>query len=462
MWKSRGLALFLTLAMLLTLPMSAFADNSDTAPSMEVQFEKDRYDAGEVVTAEVYVKNATFNAAGFSLKYDTDVMTVVSEDGVESDKPGLIRIENKYNEAEDTGYFLALSRTVDSTSGTLASLFYVKEKIGGNVAVADANGLLVASISFKMKQTAKPAVEFATIDGSADFSKETFKILNEGVQDENATAFVVYLQHVEDKPVNPPQESLVAQFVTRLYKVCLNREPDETGKADWVNRLESKEITGVQAASGFVFSDEFKNKNLCNEDYVEQLYEAFMGRASDPTGKHYWLDNLAGGMTREEVFNGFALSVEFSELCADYGIVQGEGIGIPQYGTVPTGSCSVCGKEDGVTAFVTRLYKVCLNREPDAAGLKDWTTQLRNHTATGKQVASGFIFSEEFKNRNLSNEDYVEYLYEAFMGRASDPVGKADWVGRLDDGFTREFVFEGFAGSEEFNNICNSYGILRD
>lgn len=255
----------------------------------------------------------------------------------------------------------------------------------------------------------------------------------------------------------------IGEFVTRLYEVCLDRTPDADGKEYWVERLYNETCTGVEAAYGFVFSNEFLNKNLCNEDFVEQLYKAFMGRASDPTGKGYWVDNLKSGKTREEVFNGFALSKEFGDLCYTYYIVQGEGIDIPTYGTVPRGSCSICGAQDGVTAFVKRLYSICLDREADADGLADWTNQLWNHTNSGSGVAYGFIFSKEFTEKNYSDSDYVEYLYKAFMGRASDPAGKSDWLNRMSSkGWTRKQVFDGFVGSQEFTAICNEYGILRD
>ena len=251
-------------------------------------------------------------------------------------------------------------------------------------------------------------------------------------------------------------------FTTRLYKVCLGRTPDKEGLKTWADLLEAKEATGVSAAYGFVFSNEFKAKNLCNEDYVEQLYEAFMGRKADASGKSTWVNLLESGTTREEVFNGFALSKEFEGLCNQYGIEQGKGIEIPKFGTIPTDSCSICGKEDGVTGFVTRLYQVCLNRKPDAGGLKDWRTRLCEHTSSGREVAYGFIFSQEFINKKYSNADYVEHLYEAFMGRGSDAAGKKMWVDLLNTGWTREQVFDGFVGSQEFTGICNSYGIVRD
>ena len=261
--------------------------------------------------------------------------------------------------------------------------------------------------------------------------------------------------------LEPTKETGVGGFVTRLYQVCLSRNPDAAGKADWENNLKTGKNTGVQAAYGFIFSNEFKGKNLCNTDYVKQLYQAFMGRQYDAPGLKDWVNQLGSGKTREEVFNGFALSQEFKKICDSYGITQGEGIAKPEYGTVPTGACSVCGAQDGVTGFVTRMYKVALGRTPDAAGLKDWTNNLWSHKNSGTDIGRGFIFSNEFKGKNYNNADYVEHLYEAFMGRGSDPAGKADWVGQLDKGTGREQVFNGFANSVEFDKICKSYGIKR-
>ncbi len=262
----------------------------------------------------------------------------------------------------------------------------------------------------------------------------------------------------------PEEEgNLIEEFVTRLYRVCLNREPDDTGLADWVNRLTTGQETGASAAYGFIFSAEFQSYNYCNTDYVKQLYRAFMGREYDEEGLNNWVTALETGTTREEVFNGFSQSTEFQNICSVYGITLGNGITIPEYGTVPHGSCSVCGESDGVTAFVTRLYYICLEREPDTSGLADWTGQLWAHTNSGGGVAYGFIFSQEFTNRNLDDSTFVEFLYLAFFDREADSAGKADWVNRMqNEGYSRVDVFNGFVGSSEFDNLCKKYGIVRD
>lgn len=112
-----------------------------------------------------------------------------------------------------------------------------------------------------------------------------------------------------------------------------------------------------------------------------------------------------------------------------------------------------------IQAFVKRLYNSCLQRNPDEVGFNDWTNRLASGSATGGLVAKGFFFSKEFLGRNISDEDYVEMLYNVMMGRASDPVGKNSWVSLLKQGASRESVFRGFVYSVEFNHICGSYGI---
>ena len=114
-----------------------------------------------------------------------------------------------------------------------------------------------------------------------------------------------------------------------------------------------------------------------------------------------------------------------------------------------------------VEAFVTRLYYICLDRAPDASGFADWVSKLKNGTKTGAQVAQGFIFSKEFKNKHYCNTCFVKYLYRAFFGREYDQGGLNNWVNKLRQGWKRQQIFNGFVGSTEFANLCSTYGITK-
>ena len=69
--------------------------------------------------------------------------------------------------------------------------------------------------------------------------------------------------------------------------------------------------------------------------------------------------------------------------------------------------------DDGVLAFVTRMYEVVLNRDGEEDGIKYWSDKLKKHTDDGAALARGFILSKEFTDRNLSNEAYLNVLYLA-------------------------------------------------
>lgn len=117
--------------------------------------------------------------------------------------------------------------------------------------------------------------------------------------------------------------------------------------------------------------------------------------------------------------------------------------------------------EEKINGFVTRLYEVCLGRTPDAAGLKSWADTLINDEATGICVAYGFVFSNEFQSKEMSNEEYVKCMYRAFLGRDADADGLAAWTKAMDDGASRQQIFKGFAMSPEFSMICDDYGVFR-
>lgn len=110
--------------------------------------------------------------------------------------------------------------------------------------------------------------------------------------------------------------------------------------------------------------------------------------------------------------------------------------------------------------FVSRFYETVLGRKAEAAGRIYWVDSLSTGILAGADVARGFIFSQEFTNRALSDSDYVDVLYRAFFNRAPDQAGYSDWMGRLQQGGDRAAVLDGFIFSQEFRNLCANYSIL--
>ncbi len=115
----------------------------------------------------------------------------------------------------------------------------------------------------------------------------------------------------------------VEAFVTRFYRQTLDRAPDAPGLEGWVGQLLSGNLSGADVAERFIFSQEFEAKSTSDEQFLEVMYRAFFNRPPDPNGYAGWLSVLQGGRSRRYVLSGFVNSVEFANLCANYGIESG-------------------------------------------------------------------------------------------------------------------------------------------
>ncbi|MBM3699361.1 MAG: DUF4214 domain-containing protein [Actinobacteria bacterium] len=118
------------------------------------------------------------------------------------------------------------------------------------------------------------------------------------------------------------------------------------------------------------------------------------------------------------------------------------------------------GNNSQLQAFVTRFYQLCLDRQPDSAGLNTWVGDLLSGRKTGADVAKGFIFSKEFTDKNHDNAAFVTILYRAFFDREPDASGYNTWISRLNSGTSRQSVVDGFVQSQEFVELCAYYAIV--
>jgi len=244
--------------------------------------------------------------------------------------------------------------------------------------------------------------------------------------------------------VNPSVED----FVRRMYTVALNRPAEPEGLRDWTQRLQTHQIDGAGIAHGFIMSDEFTNRGLSDSEYVDILYRTFFNRDADEGGRNTWLSSLGMGNSRLYVLAGFVNSIEFDNLCGSYGITRGT---LDASGEVVI--------SPNIRNYVLRLYTKALGRDGEEAGVQDWSRRIATGAMSAEDVAKSFFFSEEYLNKGLNNEDYVETLYQTFMNRASDEAGKSDWVGRLNSGASRQEVLEGFSRSAEFAEILKGFGL---
>ena len=254
-----------------------------------------------------------------------------------------------------------------------------------------------------------------------------------------------------EDPTDPdPEDHTFGAFIERLYEIALGRESEEAGKKYWMDEIQSGRKNGADCARFFLTGEEFVNRKLSDEQLVDTLYRTFFDRDGEENGKQYWLGRLKAGASHNEIIDGFIDSTEWCNVCARYAVKSG----------APTAKAEIPSAP--ASNFVAALYLNCLNREADEGGLYFWGLALTNLEQTGCSTAKHFFTSEEFRNLNLTDDDYVTRLYKTFMRREPEASEVAYWTGEISKGAqTRDSVIAFFGQSEEFTNICNKYGIER-
>lgn len=179
----------------------------------------------------------------------------------------------------------------------------------------------------------------------------------------------------------------------------------------------------------------------------------------DPYGYGHAAMSIGGG----KIVHAYAgvIRIDYISTVVKHGYPYlGWGVWHAEYGnTMENVQASATGDAAQLADFVERLYTVALNRPSDAIGKAAWIASLQNGTKTGADTVWGVVLSDEFKDRSLSDNDFVEVLYKTLFDRSSDSIGKENWLNQLNNGASRETIFNGFVGSDEFAELVRSFGL---
>jgi hypothetical protein len=208
-------------------------------------------------------------------------------------------------------------------------------------------------------------------------------------------------EQLEDRVVPSAASDALA---AKLYGDLLNR-PATPGEAALVLQAGSDAI--LRQALALQNTTEWANQT------TNQVYQASLNRIADQASLAFW-SGLLRTQSVEQVQAAILASPEFYQ------------------------------RSGGTNAgFVAGLYKVLLQRNPDAAGLSYYTQALDSGTSR-ETVALQFLTSTEYRVL------LVYDVYERFLGRAPEAAGLQNWVEYLADGGTRQGLVARVAASPEY------------
>ncbi len=130
--------------------------------------------------------------------------------------------------------------------------------------------------------------------------------------------------------------------VRATYRDIFGRDPDPTGVRYYTGRLLDAGWSEEQLRDALRRSDEFRNRDL--DAIVRRAFREILGREADPSGVAAYTRALSRGMTEPELRAELGRSRE--------------------------------GMQQKARELITRVYRELLKREPDPAGLENYTAQI--------------------------------------------------------------------------------------
>ncbi len=220
-----------------------------------------------------------------------------------------------------------------------------------------------------------------------------------------------------------------------LYTVVLDRDADIEGLKSWYQQIKDGVLI-EDVIWGFFGSNEFAERSLSDEEYVHVLYRAVLGREESTEESQNGVAELESGVRRDKILEKLLASTEFLRNHNQHALIK-----------------------EPVELLVERLYDIALERKVDGSGRETWINGLTDGILGARGVVTGIIFSNEFEERNLSDQEYIECLYKIVLDREPEEEELTTWMNVINEDEGRECVFEGIMYSSEFSEWCQNFGI---
>ena len=102
-------------------------------------------------------------------------------------------------------------------------------------------------------------------------------------------------------------------FLRSLYYCFLEREPDGKGFKDNLAALD-RGVSRAEMYRWFISFPEYKNKRKSDSEFIRDLYQGLFTREPEESGKRHWLERLSSGMKRESVLDTLLHTEEYQDI----------------------------------------------------------------------------------------------------------------------------------------------------
>lgn len=235
----------------------------------------------------------------------------------------------------------------------------------------------------------------------------------------------------------------VERFVNEVYQAAYGKLPSEEDLRSYRKRLMLRNMTAVDVAHEIIFGKEAMYPSQSHEEFVTMVYKAITNTEQVPQDiiDKYVLC-LEAGMSKERVFVDFISTTEFDYRCYDCDIDTGTFENV--YGLRNLNVLSYNMDSDVTYTVVKNVYMI-LGRVPEKNELKGLCSKLISGKISSEDIIRISYETDEFKERNLTNEQFVDLLYTMADIDEVNEIVRYMWICMLDaERITRDELFNKF------------------
>ena len=249
---------------------------------------------------------------------------------------------------------------------------------------------------------------------------------------------------------NMPNEAKdgALEYIERMYSSVLGRQGSAGDCQGWANGIRNNVLSCSEVAYMFIFSEEYTSKNTSIEEYVRMLYTALLKRTPSESEIQSWISLGDSGYSRKYILCMFISSQEFAAICNESGLTVG---------SITLSDDEIYDTDENMEKYIRRLYRNVLGRECGLDEVQVWKYGMEYGNLSCADIAYSFIFSDEYKNKNTSDAEYVELLYKTILSREPSQDEIQFWVKVIEDCYSRKYILQHFLSSEEFNELCEKW-----
>lgn len=82
----------------------------------------------------------------------------------------------------------------------------------------------------------------------------------------------------------------IGNFVQSIYRLALNRTPDQSGFNYWTNALRAQDVSGRYILENLLNEKEYRSMTISDEEFVSDMYAIIVNREADEEGFNYWIN----------------------------------------------------------------------------------------------------------------------------------------------------------------------------